>query len=48
LEPLLLYTWDMSSQNQGSMDSEKVEVITVWPTPKSARGLRGFLGIADY
>ena len=30
------------------MDSTKVEAVTAWPLPRSARGLRGFLGLAGY
>jgi hypothetical protein len=30
------------------MDNSKVEAITSWPTPCSAHGLRGFLGLAGY
>jgi len=31
-----------------AMDSAKVEAVTAWPQPRSARGLRGFLGLAGY
>ena len=31
-----------------AMDQSKVEVVTSWPQPRSARGLRGFLGLAGY
>ena len=31
-----------------AMDQEKVEAVTSWPQPRSVRGLRGFLGLADY
>jgi hypothetical protein len=30
------------------MDTAKVVAISTWPTPSSARGLRGFLGLAGY
>jgi hypothetical protein len=30
------------------MDSSKVEAVISWPIPKAPRGLRGFLGLADY
>jgi hypothetical protein len=31
-----------------AVDSSKVETVTSWPIPQSPRGLRGFLGLADY
>jgi hypothetical protein len=31
-----------------AMDVAKVAAVTSWPTPRSARGLRGFLGLAGY
>jgi hypothetical protein len=31
-----------------AMDSAKVESVSSWPQPRSARGLRGFLGLAGY
>ena len=30
------------------MDADKVAAVASWPAPRSARGLRGFLGLADY
>jgi hypothetical protein len=30
------------------MDAAKVEAVSSWPAPHSARGLRGFLGLAGY
>ena len=30
------------------MDSDKVTVVASWPTPRSPRGVRGFLGLAGY
>ena len=44
----IVYLGHVISESGVSMDSDKVEAITAWPTPKSARGLRGFLGIAGY
>jgi hypothetical protein len=31
-----------------AMDSDKVAFVASWPQPRSARGLRGFLGLAGY
>ena len=31
-----------------AMDGDKVEAVASWPQPASARGLRGFLGLAGY
>ena len=31
-----------------AMDSDKVAAVTSWPTPRSPRGVRGFLGLAGY
>jgi hypothetical protein len=30
------------------MDSDKVAAVASWPTPRSPRGVRGFLGLAGY
>jgi hypothetical protein len=30
------------------MDADKVAVVSAWPQPRSARGLRGFLGLGGY
>jgi hypothetical protein len=30
------------------MDADKVTAVSAWPQPRSARGLRGFLGLAGY
>jgi hypothetical protein len=30
------------------MDADKVAAVLAWPPPRSARGLRGFLGLAGY
>jgi hypothetical protein len=29
-------------------DADKVAAVASWPTPRSARGLRGFLGLGGY
>ncbi|XP_066316099.1 uncharacterized protein [Miscanthus floridulus] len=31
-----------------AMDSDKVAAVASWPTPRSPRGVRGFLGLAGY
>jgi hypothetical protein len=31
-----------------AMDADKVAAVSAWPPPRSARGLRGFLGLAGY
>jgi hypothetical protein len=31
-----------------AMDASKIDSVITWPTPRSARGLRGFLGLAGY
>ena len=31
-----------------AMDADKVASVASWPTPRSARGLRGFLGLTSY
>jgi hypothetical protein len=31
-----------------TMDADKVDTVTAWPTPQSPRALRGFLGLAGY
>ena len=30
------------------MDADKVAAVEAWPTPRSIRGLWGFLGLAGY
>jgi hypothetical protein len=30
------------------MDAQKVQGVVDWPTPRSVRALRGFLGLAGY
>jgi len=31
-----------------AMDNAKLEAVASWPAPRSARGIRGFLGLAGY
>ena len=31
-----------------TMDPTKVQVVRVWPVPRSVRAVRGFLGLAGY
>ena len=42
------YLGHVISEAGVAMDVSKVEVVQTWPQPRSARGLRGFLGLASY
>jgi len=42
------YLGHVISEAGVSMDVSKVEAVQSWPQPRSARGLRGFLGLAGY
>jgi hypothetical protein len=42
------YLGHVISTARVSMDSAKVASVASWPQPRSARGLRGFLGLAGY
>jgi hypothetical protein len=42
------YLGHVISEAGVSMDADKVAAVSVWPQPRSARGLRGFLGLAGY
>jgi hypothetical protein len=42
------YLGHVISEGGVAMDSDKVVAVSSWPTPRSARGLRGFLGLAGY
>jgi hypothetical protein len=42
------YLGHVISANGVAMDADKVVVVAAWPAPRSARGLRGFLGLAGY
>lgn len=38
----------MISAQGFNMDREKISVVTNWPTPKTIKQIRGFLGLAGY
>jgi hypothetical protein len=42
------YLGHVISEAGVAMDADKVAVVFAWPQPRSARGLRGFLGLAGY
>ncbi|CAN6328531.1 unnamed protein product [Urochloa humidicola] len=46
--PSVSYLGHIISGQGIAMEGDKVEAIASWPTPCSARGLRGFLGLAGY
>ncbi|WVZ76731.1 hypothetical protein U9M48_024677 [Paspalum notatum var. saurae] len=45
---LQLHKGHVVSRTGVSMDAGKVQAVVDWPTPKSVRALRGFLGLAAY
>jgi hypothetical protein len=47
-KPTVTYLGHILSFEGVSMDTNKVEAVTNWPQPRSARGLRGFLRLAGY
>jgi hypothetical protein len=42
------YLGHVISAHDVAMDPAKVQAIHDWPTPRSARAVRGFLGLAGY
>ena len=44
----VVYLGHVISAGGVAMDSAKVEAVASWPEPRSARGVRGFLGLAGY
>jgi hypothetical protein len=38
----------MISEEGVAMDQQKVQAVLDWPLPRSARAVRGFLGLAGY
>src|SRR6185369_13777223 len=42
------YLGHVISEEGVAMDAAKVQSVASWPQPRSARGLRGFLGLAGY
>jgi hypothetical protein len=45
---VVAYLGHVISEGGVAMDAEKVTAVAAWPQPRSARGLRGFLGLAGY
>jgi hypothetical protein len=42
------YLGHVISADGVTMEANKVTAVSSWPTPRSARGLQGFLGLAGY
>jgi hypothetical protein len=42
------YLGHVINANGVGMDAQKVQGVVDWPTPRSVRALRGFLGLAGY
>ncbi|XP_066343999.1 uncharacterized mitochondrial protein AtMg00860-like [Miscanthus floridulus] len=46
--PSVAYLGHVITEGGVAMDVDKVAVVAAWPLPRSAWGLRGFLGLAGY
>jgi len=46
--PSVTYLGHVIAKGGVAMDADKVDAVAAWPLPRSARGLRGFLGLAGY
>ncbi|KAJ0836439.1 putative nucleotidyltransferase, Ribonuclease H [Helianthus annuus] len=42
------YLGHVISSNGVAVESDKIQAVLSWPTPKTAKGVRGFLGLAGY
>ena len=46
--PQVRYLGHIITASGVSVDPDKVQTVVAWPTPSTARGVRGFLGLAGY
>ena len=44
----MAYLGHVISEGSVAMDADKVTAVAAWLTPRSAQGLRGFMGLAGY